>query len=94
MENETGYTYLLECSDGTLYCGWTTDPERRLAEHNSGRGSKYTRSRRPVRMVYLEACRTHREAMHRETEIKKMSRIQKNMLISASKKLQPSDENN
>ena len=45
------YVYLLECADGTLYCGWTTDPVMRLAVHNAGRGAKYTRSRLPVRLV-------------------------------------------
>ena len=64
------YTYLLLCADGSLYCGWTTDPDRREAEHNTGKGSKYTRSRRPVRIVYLEKHRTKEEAMKREAEIK------------------------
>jgi len=48
------YCYILECSDGTYYTGWSTEPERRLREHNSGAGARYTRSRRPVRLVYLE----------------------------------------
>ena len=75
------YTYLLECSDGTYYCGWTTDPEKRLRAHNSGTGSRYTRSRRPVRMVYLECLSSRNEAMRREAAIKKMSRQQKAELI-------------
>ena len=75
------YTYLLECSDGTWYCGWTTHPEIRLRAHNNGTGSRYTRSRRPVRMVYLESLSSRNEAMHREAEIKKMSRQQKADLI-------------
>lgn len=75
------YTYLLECSDGTYYCGWTNDSARRLAAHNSGRGSKYTRSRRPVRIVYLENCSSRNEAMRREAEIKKMTRQQKEKMI-------------
>ena len=48
------YVYILKCADDTLYCGWTTDPDARLRAHNSGRGAKYTRSRLPVEMVYLE----------------------------------------
>ena len=75
------YTYLLECSDGTYYCGWTTHPEIRLRAHNNGTGSRYTRSRRPVRMVYLECLSSRNEAMRRETAIKKMTRQQKADLI-------------
>lgn len=71
------YTYLLRCTDGTLYCGWTNDPARRLAAHNAGTASKYTASRRPVELVYLEEHKTKQEAMRREAAIKKMSRAQK-----------------
>ena len=75
--------YILECADGTLYTGWTNDPERRLKEHNStDRGARYTRGRRPCRMVYLETCADRREAMRREWEIKnRMSREDKEKLI-------------
>ena len=52
MENNMNYTYLLECSDGTFYCGWTNDLEKRVKAHNSGRGAKYTKPRRPVRLVW------------------------------------------
>ena len=76
------YTYLLRCADGSLYCGWTNDPDRRLAAHNAGTASKYTASRRPVEMVYLEAHDTKQEAMRREAAIKKMRREQKQKLIS------------
>ena len=71
------YTYLLRCADGTLYCGWTNNPARRLAAHNAGTASKYTASRRPVELVYLEEHETKQEAMRREAAIKKMSRAQK-----------------
>jgi len=81
MEN---YTYLLRCSDGTLYCGWTNHPEKRLAAHNAGTASKYTASRRPVEMVYLEAFATKQEAMRREAAIKKMSRAMKLKLLEDS----------
>ena len=76
------YTYILKCSDGTLYTGWTNDLEKRLASHNSGKGSKYTASRRPVAIVYTESFETKQEAMKREAEIKKMTRAEKLELIS------------
>ena len=75
------YTYLLECSDGTLYCGWTNDLERRVKAHNAGKGAKYTKSRRPVELVYFEAFSTKQEAMRREWEIKQLSRVEKCKLI-------------
>lgn len=75
------YVYLLRCSDGTLYCGWTTDPEARTAVHNSGKGAKYTRSRLPVRLVWSEAYEDRREALSREWHIKRMSREEKLALI-------------
>ena len=77
----SAFTYLLQCADGTLYCGWTTDPERRLKEHNAGTGSKYTRSRRPVKLVWTEAHDSKQEAMRREAEIKSFSRKKKLALI-------------
>ena len=77
------YTYLLRCADGTLYCGWTNDIEKRLAAHNSGKASKYTRSRLPAELVYLEVYETKQEAMSREAQIKCLSRRQKLALISS-----------
>ena len=74
------YVYLLRCADGSLYCGWTTDPEARLAAHNSGRGAKYTRSRLPVSLAYLEAYEDRHEALSREGHIKRMSRAEKEKL--------------
>ena len=71
------YTYLLRCRDGTLYCGWTNDLERRVAAHNAGAGAKYTNSRRPVELAYYEAFATKREAMRREAEIKRLTRREK-----------------
>jgi len=76
------YVYLLRCADGTLYCGWTDDPEKRLAAHNSGKASKYTRSRLPVELVYCETFETKREAMSREARIKRLSRREKLALIT------------
>ena len=75
------YAYILACADGTLYTGWTTDLHRRLAAHNAGKGAKYTRSRRPVTLRYAERCSTREKAMHREWEIKQLSRAEKLRLI-------------
>jgi putative endonuclease len=75
------YCYILQCADGTFYTGWTTDPERRVAQHNKGIGAKYTSARRPVKLVYLETLSTRTEAMKRELAIKKMKRMHKNKLI-------------
>jgi len=75
------YCYILECSDGTFYTGWSTDPERRLREHNSGAGARYTRSRRPVRLVYLEQLPDKSAALKRERAIKALSRPKKQKLI-------------
>ena len=77
------YVYLLECSDSTLYCGYTDNIEKRLTVHNSGKGAKYTRSRLPVKLVYKEEFDTKHDAMHREAEIKKLSRKEKLALIDA-----------
>ena len=81
MENKMNYVYILKCADDTLYCGWTTDPDARLKAHNSGRGAKYTRSRTPVEMVYLEEFENKHEALSREWHIKRMSREEKMKLI-------------
>lgn len=81
---QKNYTYILECADGSLYCGWTNDLEKRLAAHNAGTASKCTRTRRPVRLVYYEAFDTKQEAMSREFHIKRMTRSQKLALIRTS----------
>lgn len=78
----SNYTYILRCSDGSLYTGWTNDLDRRLASHNEGKGSKYTRTRRPVELVYYETFETKQEAMSREWHIKQMTREEKETLIS------------
>ena len=75
------YAYILKCSDGSLYCGWTNDTEKRLKAHNDGTASKYTRSRRPVEMVYIECFDSKSEAMKREAALKKLTRKQKLELI-------------
>lgn len=75
------YTYILRCCDGTLYCGWTNDLEHRLKKHNEGSASKYTRSRRPVELVYFEAFESKEEAMSREWQLKQLKRAQKLKII-------------
>ena len=77
------FAYLLKCADGTLYAGWTNDPDARLTAHNNGVGAKYTRGRRPVAFAYLEQCNDKRAAMRREAELKRMTRAQKLALINA-----------
>lgn len=71
------YTYILMCSDGSLYTGWTNDMKKRVENHNSGRGAKYTRSRLPVRLVYCEEHEDRNTAMQREYYIKHLKRYQK-----------------
>ena len=69
--------YIIECWDGSLYTGITIDLEKRLAAHNAGKGSKYTTSRRPVRLVYREGAANRSEASKRENAIKKLNRNDK-----------------
>lgn len=76
------YVYLLKCSDGTLYCGYTDDLDKRVKIHNSGRGAKYTRGRIPVRAVHCEEFSDKSSALKREAEIKKMKRAEKEKLIA------------
>ncbi|MBR6862361.1 MAG: GIY-YIG nuclease family protein [Acidaminococcaceae bacterium] len=78
------YVYLLRCSDDTLYCGWTTDLDARVATHNRGRGAKYTRSRLPVELVYHEVYADLHDALSREWHIKRMSRDEKLRLIDGN----------
>lgn len=71
------YTYILKCRDGSLYTGWTNNLEKRVNDHNAGRGAKYTKARRPVELAYYESFNTKEEAMQREYRIKQMSRTEK-----------------
>ena len=75
------YVYIVECKDGSLYTGWTTNIERRIDEHNQGKGAKYTRSRAPVKLRHFETYDTKKEAMRREWEIKQLTRRNKLKLI-------------
>ena len=68
--SQENFTYIVKCSDGSLYTGWTNDLDKRLKAHNSGRGAKYTKTRRPVELVYYEKFLTKQEAMRREARIK------------------------
>jgi putative endonuclease len=75
------YCYILECADGTFYTGWTTDPERRVRQHNKGIGARYTKIRRPVKLVYLEPQADKITALKRERAIKALTRKQKMKLF-------------
>ncbi len=77
------YTYIVECADSTYYTGWTTNVSARVAAHNAGSGARYTRTRTPVRLVYCEAYDNKQLAQRREVAIKKMTRPQKEQLVSA-----------
>ena len=79
--DKTWKLYILRCGDGTLYTGITTDVERRLEEHRSGKGAKYTRGRAPLELVYREECADKSTALKRELEIKAMPRQEKEKLI-------------
>ena len=75
------YCYIVECADGSYYTGWTTDPERRVKEHNAGRGALYTKFRRPVELIYLEEVTDRSAAQRRENKIKKLTREKKVNLV-------------
>jgi len=77
------YTYMLQCSDGTYYTGWTVNLEVRLKAHNSGKGARYTRSRLPVKLVYWEQHLNRSDAQRREAIIRKLGRIQKEELVQS-----------
>jgi len=77
----TCYCYIVECADGTYYTGWAIDPKKRVAMHNKGSGARYTRTRCPVKLVYVEELPDRTSAMKREIAIKKMKRDRKGRLI-------------
>jgi putative endonuclease len=78
------YVYILKCSDGTLYTGYTNDVEARVKKHNAGKGAKYTKSRLPVVACYSESLDSKSLAMQREYKVKKLTRVQKLALIGES----------
>lgn len=83
------WTYVVECSDGSFYTGYTTDLERRVREHDRGEGAKYTRGRTPVELVHAEEFDSKSAAMSREYEIKQLSRIQKERLVGEDRESTP-----
>lgn len=80
-DEKLNYTYILRCSDGTYYTGWTNDLDNRIKCHNSKKGAKYTKTRTPVELVYYETFATKEEAMSREYHIKKLKRSEKQKII-------------
>ncbi|WP_249641444.1 MULTISPECIES: GIY-YIG nuclease family protein [unclassified Enterococcus] len=84
MENKA-YFYVLKCADKSFYGGYTTEPNRRLKEHNQGTGAKYTRHRTPVQMIHLEAFETKSEAMKAEAAFKKLTRTAKCQYLKNTK---------
>jgi putative endonuclease len=77
----TAYVYLLRCGDGSLYCGWTTDLGRRLAEHRSGSGSRYTRTRLPVELAWSAVMASRPDALREEARIKRLTRAEKMQML-------------
>jgi putative endonuclease len=77
----SAFVYLLSCADGSLYCGWTTDTERRLIEHQRGRASRYTRARLPVELAWARECADRSEAMREEARIKRLPAREKRLLL-------------
>ena len=84
-ESSPFWVYIVKCSDSSLYTGIAKDPELRVSKHNSGNGAKYTRSRRPVELVYKEPAVDKSAALRREAQIKRLSRSEKLLLISEEK---------
>ena len=82
-QHQGNYTYIVKCSDETLYTGWTNNLKKRLEAHNSGKGAKYTKNRRPVELVYFEEYDTKQEAMKREYAIKQLTRKEKLALMDS-----------
>jgi putative endonuclease len=80
------FLYILRCRNNTFYTGVTKDLERRLKMHNNGKASRYTRARRPVRMIYQELCGTRVQALVRECQVKELSRKEKERLILGVRK--------
>ena len=87
MMEQTWYLYILRCGDDTLYTGITTDVEKRLEAHRSGKGAKYTRGRAPLELVYREVCGSHSQALKREYQVKALSRQEKRKLLGTGEQL-------
>jgi putative endonuclease len=80
------FVYLLQCKDSSYYCGWTNNIEKRIKAHNAGTASKYTNSRRPVKLVYFEKAKNLPSALQREFQIKQLTRKQKEILVNKFRK--------
>ena len=76
------HVYIVRCADGTLYTGYAADPRERVKMHNSGRGARYTSGRRPVSLVYSEACDSLSAALRREQQLKRWTRAKKEALVA------------
>ena len=85
MPDDDAYVYLLRCRDGSLYCGWTTDVDRRLAAHRAGRGSRYTASRLPVALAFAQPMADRSAARREEARIKRLTRAQKLALVELAR---------
>lgn len=77
------YTYIVECSDGTLYTGFTVNLEKRIKTHNEKKGAKYTRGRTPVTLKYYEQFENKTDAIKREAEVKKLNKLNKLKLLKS-----------
>jgi putative endonuclease len=86
------YVYVLRCADDSLYTGYTTDVERRVAEHDAGEGAKYTRPRTPIDLVHLERFDSRSTAMAREHAVKQLSKAEKERLVADSPTPEAADE--
>ena len=89
MKSQTPWVYILECADGSFYTGWTYHVPSRLAAHNAGQGAKYTRSRRPLRLIYQEQMENKSAALKREWALKQLSHKQKLALVQETLSKQP-----
>lgn len=87
------YTYILKCKDNTYYTGWTNNLEKRIKDHNDGKGAKYTKPRRPVVLAYYETFETKEEAMRREYAIKHLTREEKEKIIKEGNVFVETEEN-
>jgi putative endonuclease len=85
FQRNKNYTYILECEDGSYYTGWTNDLGQRYEAHCSGKGAKYTRAHKPVKIAYYEISKTKEEAMRREWQIKQLDHAGKQKLIGSSR---------
>ena len=83
------FVYMVRCADGTLYTGYARDPEKRARAHNTGRGARYTAMRRPVSLVYAEACQSLSAALKREHELKQFPRAKKEALVDSALRTSP-----